>query len=51
VIEAGVHLPALAKPGLPAGLLEYELDHGVSQTCVLLPGAGVVHDILIAALS
>jgi hypothetical protein len=29
VIQAGVHLAAQAEPGLAAGLLEDELDHGV----------------------
>jgi hypothetical protein len=45
VIEAGVHAVAFAEPGLTAGLLKDELNHGISQACVLLPGLGVVHDV------
>ena len=45
-----MHVAALAEPGLAAGLLQDELDHGVGQACVLLPGPGVVDHVVVAAL-
>jgi hypothetical protein len=48
VVQAGVYLTPLAKLGLAAGLLEDELDHGVGQARVLLPGLGVVDQVVIA---
>ena len=44
-----MHVAALAEPGLPAGLLQDELDHGVGQACVLLSGLGVVGHVVVAA--
>jgi hypothetical protein len=49
VIEAGVRPAAFAEAAWAAGLLEDELDHGVGQSCVLLPGLGVVHHVVVAA--
>ena len=50
VIQTGVYLAAQAQPRLPAGLLEDELDHGVGHACVLPPGPGVVHYVVVTAL-
>ena len=44
-----MYLAALAEPSLAAGSLEDELDHGVGQACVLLPGLGVVDHVVVAA--
>ena len=46
MVGAGVDLAAVTEPRLSAGLLEDELDHGVGQARVLLPGLGVVDHIM-----
>ena len=45
-----MHVAALGEPGLAAGLLQDELNHGVGQACVLLSGPGVVGHVVVAAL-
>jgi hypothetical protein len=49
VLQAGVDLAALAQPGLPASLLEHQLDHRVGQARALLPGPGVGRHVAIPA--
>lgn len=44
-----MHAAPFAEAGLAACLLEDELDHGVGQSGVLLPGLSVVHDVVVAA--
>jgi len=45
-----VYVAAFAEPGLAAGLLEDELDHGAGEPGVLLSGLGVGNDVVVAVL-
>ena len=50
VVQAEMNFMAVAEPGLSAGLLKGELDHGVGQARVLLSGPSVIDHVVVAAV-